>query len=216
VAQGGKDRFLQSRPAELAAILSSGVAVVLADVRGTGETAAAADGTPLSLAQTSLDLNAPLMGARVKDLRTVLAWARLDRRVDARRLALWGESFTPPNREEVFVDELEFEAAPGLQFKTDPLGAHLVLFTALYEPGVKAVGARGGLTSYQSMLDGPFTYVPMDAVVHGILKETDLPEIVSALAPRKVLRAHTVDGRNVPAGDGEARDIAMFLRGATW
>jgi hypothetical protein len=209
VAQGGKSRFLSNRSAEINRLVAAGVAVVLADVRGTGETAAAQDGTPLSLAQAEFDLGRNLLGSRLKDLRTVLAWVRAQPGVDPQRIAVWGESFSPPNPPSLAVDELEFEVAPQVQFKADPLGAHLALLAGRFEPSLAAVVARGGLVSYASMLDDPFTYAPMDVVVHGILRRTDLSEIEAAVRC-PVLRDSRVTGRNI-AVDGPPADAARWL-----
>ncbi|MBK9168390.1 MAG: acetylxylan esterase [Bryobacterales bacterium] len=210
VAQGGKARFLAHRGAEIEALLRAGAAVCLADVRATGETWPG-ESAVQSLAQREFDLGRNLMGSRLKDLRTVLAYLRTRPDVDARRVAVWGESFAPPNPAPLFLDELESESGPQIQHRADPTGAHLALLAALYEPGVRAVAARGGLSSYLSVLDDAVTYVPMDAVVLGILKAGDVEDLAAAIAPRPVLREGTVNGRNIADGPGPRTDVAAWL-----
>ena len=214
VAQGGKERFLSGRRKEIDTLAGAGISVVLADVRGTGETSASPDGTPVSLAQMAFDLNRSLVGSRLKDLRTVLDWLRRHPGIDRRRMAVWGESFAPANPADLFVDEIEFEVAPQPQFRADPLGAHLALLAGLYEEDVRAVAARGGLAGYQTVLDDAFTYVPMDVIVHGILKYADIPDIAADIAPRPVLMDRMVNGRNIAVGPGaQAADVSQWLIG---
>src|SRR5262249_6791001 len=85
--------------------------------------------------------------------------------------------------------------------QAEPLGGLLALFGALFEDGVRAVCARGGLAGYGALLHSPFCYVPHDAVVPGALTAGDLGDVAAALAPRPLRLAGLVDGRNclVPA-----------------
>lgn len=212
VGQGGKERFLDSRAKELAVLLRSGIAVCLADVRGTGETAPAAGpgaGAYHRLAEMEFDLGRNLLGSRLKDLRTVLRWLRERPDIDTGRMALWGDSFTPGNPDPLFLDEVEYEGGPQVQYGADPSGAHLALLGALYEGDVRAVAARGGLAGYLSVLDEPFTYVPADVIVLGILKAGDIADIAGALAPRPLSLDAFVNGRNIRLGaDGLGRMLA--------
>jgi hypothetical protein len=216
VGQGGKERFLASRAPDLEALLRSGIAVCLADVRGTGETSpaqTAGENSALnSLAQREFDLGRSLLGSRLKDLRTVIAWLRTRPELDRRRIAVWGDSFAPPNPSPLFLDEIEYEVGPQVQYRADPAGAHLALLAGLYEPELHAVGARGGLKSYLSVLEDAFTYVPLDAIVPGILRTGDIPDIVGSIAPRQVLLEGQVDGRNI-AVDAASRRPKGF---AAW
>jgi cephalosporin-C deacetylase-like acetyl esterase len=199
VAQGGKAGFLKHRADEIAALLADGVAVCLADLRGTGDTRSG-DGvgrtSPLtSLSATSLMLGRPLPGVRVRELRSVLAWLRGRSDVDPGRLALWGDSFAPANGPGVRVD-VPYDA-PKFPDVSHPMGAMTVLLTALYEPGLKAVYARGGLESWASVLKSPFLHVPHDAFVPGALLAGDLPAVAGALGATS---DGSVDGLNRPAG----------------
>ncbi|HUG81085.1 MAG TPA: hypothetical protein VML01_05445, partial [Bryobacterales bacterium] len=113
------------------------------------------------------------------------------------RIALWGDSFAPANPEDPFVDEVELHSSPQIQYQAEPMGAHLALLGALYEPDVFAVAARGGLASYLSVLESPFTYTPIDITVLGILQVGDVADISETLAPRPQLLTALVNGRNV-------------------
>ena len=198
VAQGGKDRFLRGRPAELAALVEAGFAVCLPDVRGTGETASSRGENPYGGdVQQQFDLSRNLLGSRLKDLRSVLAYLRSRPDAGGKKIAVWGESFAPPNPENLYVDEVEYEAGPQIQRGADPLGAHLALLAALYEQDVRAAIARGGLSGYLSVLEDPYVYVPPDVIVLGILKSGDIADIAGALAPRPALLSDLVGGRNI-------------------
>src|SRR5262245_16648591 len=112
LAQDGKQGFLRQRPEELAGLLEAGVMVCLPDVRGTGETRPAGElrGPPTGsmaavarnsactlLANEELMLGQTLLGARLRDLRSVLRHLRARDDVDGRRIALWGDSFAAVN-----------------------------------------------------------------------------------------------------------------------
>ena len=201
IAQEGKDRFLSNRAKEIEALLRAGVAVCLPDVRATGETAPASDraegGAYQSVAQTEFDLGRSLLGSRLKDLRTVLAYLRKRPDIDGQKVALWGDSFAPPNPANLWLDELEFEGGPQIQHRAEPMGAHLALLGALYEDGVRAVVARGGLAGYLTVLENAFAYIPSEDVIFGVLKAGDVADIAAALAPRPLVLEGLVNGRNI-------------------
>jgi dienelactone hydrolase len=201
VAQGGKARFLANRAGDLETLLKKGIAVCLADVRATGETSPSqATGENLALAglaQREFDLARSLLGSRLKDLRTVFAYLRTRSELDRRRMAVWGDSFAPPNASPLFLDEIEVESGPQIQYRADPTGGHLALLAGLYEPEIHAIAARGALAGYLTVLDDAFTYVPLDAIVLGILKAGDIADIAAAVAPRPLALEALVDGRNI-------------------
>jgi len=216
VSQGGKDRFVSDRSSDLEKLLKAGIAVCFPDVRGTGETSPASDrgdgGPHHSLAQMEFDLGNSMLGARLKDLRSVLTWLRTRPEIDPRKIALWGDSFSPPNPRDLFVDEIQLEGSPQIQYRAEPLGAHLALLGALYEDDVRAVVARGGLSGYLTLLDDAFTYTPIDVVVHGILNVGDISDIAAAAAPRPVLIEGAVNGRNIAVDPRPpSTDIAAWL-----
>jgi dienelactone hydrolase len=211
-AQHGKQAFLKDRSAALAGLLEGGVAVCLPDLRGTGETRPAGDtrgraSPATSLSATELMLGQTLLGARLRDLRAVLQYLRGRPELDPARVGLWGDSFAPANPADRDLEvPLDADRLPD---QAEPLGGLLALFGALFEDGVQAVFARGGLTGYDALLHSPFCYVPHDAVVPGALTAGDLCDVAAALAPRPLRLAGLVDGRNrhVPA-DGLAVTFA--------
>jgi cephalosporin-C deacetylase-like acetyl esterase len=214
LAQGGRERFLSDRPAAVAALLRAGIAVCLPDLRGTGETSPDDDrsdlGTQQTLALRELSLDNALVGARLKDLRTVLAYLGRRSDIDKQRIALWGDSFAPPNPRELFVDEIQWEAGPQIQHIAEPLGAHLALLAALYDDQIRAVAALGGLDGYFSVLGHAVAYTPADVIVPRILQVGDIPDIAAALAPHPLLMARCLNGSNVLL-DSDELDNALKL-----
>lgn len=204
-AQDGVAGFLGKRGDILASLLEKGIAVCLADVRGTGETASA--GTD-SLAATELMLGATALGQRVKDARAVVRYLAGRADLDPKRMALWGESFSASNPSGVLLDQsLRQQQGPQTIRRADPLGATLAILTALYEDGVRAVVARGGLVSYRSVLENRFCYVPGDVIVPGILEVADNADMAASLAAPAILLDRMVDGRNRPVTQEHARDV---------
>jgi hypothetical protein len=210
VAEGGKDLFLAERSEQIEELLKGGVAVCLPDVRGTGETlpnpTPDPDGDAIREhnAGMALMLGETLLGERVKDLRTVLTYLESRQDLDRHRIGLWGDSFEPPNPSRLLIDELpQWHIGPQIEEQAEPLGGLLAVLGGLYEDNVRAVAVQGGLASYLSVLDDYFAYVPADVIVSGILEAGDIADVVAALAPRPVLLAGLVDGRDrmVPVTD---------------
>jgi hypothetical protein len=199
LAQGGKQAFLKNRSTGIAALLDGGVAVCLADVRGIGETRPSGDSRLYSGARTTISaseglLGQTLLGSRLRDVRSVLRHLRSRGDLDARRVALWGDTFSPPNpKGRNLAVPLGVDDFPDL---AEPLGGLLALFGALFEDDVRAVTVRGGLTGYHSILQSPFCYVPHDALVPGALSAGDLCDMAAALAPRPLRLEGLVDGLN--------------------
>jgi hypothetical protein len=197
--QHGKQAFLRDRSDALAELLGAGTAVCLPDLRGTGETRPAGDSrgrasASTSLSATELMLGQTLVGARLRDLRSVLRYLRGRGDLDATRVALWGDSFAPVNPPGRNLEvPLDAEAFPD---QAEPLGGLLALLGALFEDPVRAVYAQGGLAGYHALLQSPFCYVPHDSVVPGALTAGDLCDVAAALAPRPLRLEGLVDGRN--------------------
>ncbi len=209
VSEHGKQEFLRQRADAIAELLQAGIAVCLPDVRGTGETrpehdlrgppagtykgvAATSSGT--LLANENLMLGRTLLGDRLRDLRSVIRYLKTRQDTDARRLALWGDSFAPVNAASERID-VPWDAVK-LPAQSEPLGGLLALFGALWEEDVRAVQINGCLTGYASLLESPFCHVPHDVIVPGAVAAGDLVEVVAALAPRGVCIQQPVDGHN--------------------
>lgn len=199
VAEGGKGRFLSTAVRQVEALVRAGISVCLPDLRGTGETSPGPDRSDSDegLAGMELDLGRTLLGSRLKDLRTVLGYLKGRPDIDRQRIAVWGDSFALANPDELFLDEIEYEAGPQIQFMAEPTGAHLALLAALYDDEIRAVAAQGGLAGYLAVLEDAFTYTPMDVTIWGVLKVGDIADIAAALAPRPVAMEGLVNGRNI-------------------
>jgi len=79
---------------------------------------------------------------------------------------------------------------------SEPVGGLLALLAALYERDVRVVYARGGLISFESVLQSQFTYLPHDVIIPGVMTVGDLCSITAALAPRPVRLEGLVNGLN--------------------
>ncbi len=199
-AEGGKEAFLAERSEQIQKLLRAGIAVCLADVRGTGETSPDFRRDPDSdesmQAVNEHMLGETLLGRRLKDLRTVLGYLAKRDDLDGKRVALWGESLIPVN-ENIRWDELPlWQVGPQIQHQGEPLGGLLALLGALYDDNVRAVAVRGGLVSYASILDDAFAYVPADVTVPGFLEAGDLADVEAMLAPTPLLLEDLIDAKN--------------------
>lgn len=204
LAQAGKQAVLRQRAEVLAELLDGGVAVCLPDVRGTGElrptdASRRYSGASTSLSATEWLLGQTLVGARLRDLRSVLRYLRTRADLAPGRVALWGDSVAPPNPKDRNLSvPLEVDPFPD---QAEPLGGLLALLGTLYEDDIRVVYTHGGLVSYHSLLQSPFCYVPHDALVPAALTVGDLPAVAAALVPRPLRLEGMVDGlnRQVPA-----------------
>ncbi|NQT36450.1 MAG: acetylxylan esterase [Planctomycetes bacterium] len=209
VAHAGKDKFLQDRAGTIAELLAGGAAVCLPDLRGLGETKPAGSrerwGSLTAQASTALMLGDPMVAARLRDLRSVLAYLRGRSDLNATRIALWGDSFAatnPPERN--FHVPRHMDDRPRW---SEPLGGLLALLGALYEDKVCAVYVRGGLSDFASVVSEPFVYIPPDVVIPGVLTVGDVPDLAATLAPRPLRMDGLVDGFNRLRTAAEVWDI---------
>jgi cephalosporin-C deacetylase-like acetyl esterase len=205
VCQEGKQEFLKQRADVVAALLEGGVAVCVPDLRGTGETrpgdSRGRQSSATSISSSELMLGQTLVGSRLRDLRAVLKYLRgwsdrtlREQKIDASRIALWGDSLAPANGpDRDFKVPLDADKQPNI---AEPLGGLMALFGALYEDDVKAVYVRGGLDGYKSILNSQFIYVPHDIIIPGALTAGDLCDVAAALAPRPIRLEGLVDGLN--------------------
>ncbi len=117
-------------------------------------------------AWASLVLGKPLAGQRVTDLLAVVQGLHSRQDLNGRRLIL---------------------AARG----TPSVPA---LFTAALEPAVDGLYLAGGLVSFQSIVETENYSHPFGNFVPNLLLHTDLPELATSMAPRRVVLAGAVDG----------------------
>ncbi|MBL8210167.1 MAG: acetylxylan esterase, partial [Bryobacterales bacterium] len=186
LSHAGKAAAYRQNHQAIQTLLTQNIAVVLADVRGTGETSPdlrrGPNSTEISQSATELMLGSSLLGRRVKDVRTVLAYLRTRPDIDSTRIALWGDSSAPLNPTHLRLDESPgWQIGPDPQHEADPLGGLLAIFTALYEPDIRAIATRRTLASYLSLYDAPFAYLPAHVVVPDLLAAGDIPDILKTL-----------------------------------
>jgi hypothetical protein len=199
VAQGGKAGFLQDRATVIAALLSQQIAVCLPDVRGTGEsscdTIRGRSSAATDVASTELMLGQTLVGSQLKDLRSVLQYLRSRPELDAERIAIWGDSFAP-----AAADDEPFAVPHGIDAEpipSEPAGHLLALLGGLFDEQVAAVAsARGGLCSFDALLETPYVSLPYDALVPCALQVSELDDLAASLAPRPLWVGPLVDGVN--------------------
>ncbi len=209
VSRSGKESFLQHRTSDLNKLVNSGVAVCLPDVRGTGETGANHSrhfrGTDSALSSTELMLGGTMVGARLRDLRSVKQYLGTRNDIISERMALWGDSFAEANSHDInFKVPREVDSRPG---HSEPMGGLLALLGALFEDNIQAVYIHGGLSGFQSVLTSQFVYIPHDVVIPGALTAADLCDITRALAPRPLCMEGLVDVLNRRLSLKESRTL---------
>lgn len=197
IVDDGVNGLLRRRSEQISKRLQSGWTVVIAEVRGTGQSRPNNDLGPQSEltrhSATSLMLGEPLLAGQLRDLRAV--WQHVKKTIDRplAEVAVLGDSDAEGLPvDEPFAHPHRVNSRPA---ECHPTGMLLALLFALFEDDVNSVEAYGGLVSYQSMLESPFVQVPHACIVPGVLREVDLPDVVAALAPRRVQLFQLVDGR---------------------
>jgi hypothetical protein len=215
VAQQGKQEFLKQRAATIAELLRSGAAVCLLDIRGTGETSAGDDrgrrSQATSTIATELMLGQTVLGVQLHDVRSVLAHLRSHRDLNPRKIAIWGESFTPLN-----APDVQFQlphTANNRPVSPEPVGGMLALLTGLFEDDVAAIYFHRGLADYQSALGSPFCYLRHDAVIPGMLAKCDVSDLVRGLAPTPIWMSEPVDALNRAVTKTEIESLNKSLSG---
>jgi dienelactone hydrolase len=206
VASGGSALFHVKRCDEIDRLLAHGVAVCLADVRGTGESSIddshGLNSRIISLSEDLRVLGSELLGLRLADLLSVIAWLRTRDDVRNDRIAVWGDSFAPVNPPDYTVGEhdrnqVDHDNWPNPPYGgswAEPAGSLLALGAAQLDGGVCAVLARGGLASFAGLYDDWAFRVPSDTV--GPWQEEDVADIVATVLPRPVRLEGCVDANN--------------------
>jgi dienelactone hydrolase len=165
-----------------------GYIVCAADVRGIGDLAPqVSPGAPgyeishqkeESYAWSSLILGRPLVGQRVTDIVSVV-----------RALQSCGEQSHP-----IAVAALGEMTVPAL-------------FAAALESSIASLYLADGLCSYASIAENADYVHPFANFLPKVLMHTDLPDIVTGIAPRTITIAGAVDGRGVPLSLETAREV---------
>jgi dienelactone hydrolase len=161
----GMATVLRDSAARLAAYRRQGTAVLLADLRGLGETTdPAAFNDPKYYNQEyrpallSLHLGRPLLAQRVADIATLVAYA-------------------------------EHRAIPipyRVGIRADGRASLAALYAALLLPRLDQVQVSGGPPSFQYFLESPATKDAYSEVLPGVLRAYDVPDLRRALGTRLV------------------------------
>jgi len=170
-------------------LANKGRTVVIADVRGFGETKSPRnvpdkrmyyyhprDGMDADYAYAALSLGRPLAGMRVQDALAVVHMTRS--RMKAGPLTLVGRGWA------------------GL----------IALFCAAVEPVVDRLAIEGFLASYAEMAESDQYAQPVSLVIPGALRDFDVADVLAALAPRPVLAINPQDAqtRKTPSAAAHA------------
>jgi dienelactone hydrolase len=105
----------------------------------------------------------------------------------------------------------------GLRNRTDLKARHIriaarnvmtvpALFAAAIEPSIDSLYLAGGLISFESIVNTENYRYPFGNFVPNILKHTDLPQLATTLAPRKVVLAGSVDAAGVRMNPQDVRE----------
>jgi hypothetical protein len=167
------------------------------------------------VSSTELMLGQTILGSQLKDLRSVLAYLRGRRELDAERMAVWGDSFAPAQ-----ADDVPYAVPRGTGDEPEPCepaAPLLALLGGLYEDDLAAVVfARGGLASFESLLETPFVYVPHDTLIPAALTVSETSDIAAAIAPRPLWIGPLVNGVNrevhAPPGEAELQRVRESYR----
>ena len=198
VAQGGKAALLKQKAELIRACIEQGGVFVAVDLRGTGETRPTDEGRGRTAGSTSRSsteqmLGETILGQRLRDLLTTLAYLRARDEFSRSQIALYGDGLVAANSAE------RSPAAPldaaDLPTSSEPLGSTVCLLAALWDDSIAAVYGGGGLVSAATILEGPYFYVPHDAVLPGSLAQADLADLLAAQKARIKL-ADLRDGAN--------------------
>jgi hypothetical protein len=152
--------------------------VVIADVRGFGETKLARsvpdarigyfdprDGTDADFAYDSFFLGRTLLGMRVEDARAVVRWLRARPDVDSHRIAIIGRGWA----------------------------GVVTIFAAALEPELSSVAVEGIPASFGDIAQAELYEQPVSLVVPGVLRDFDLVDVLGSLAPRPLLLLNPLD-----------------------
>ncbi len=161
-------------------LVAAGHIVLAIDVRGTGETALARPrqyrNNEYQMTYLGVHLGRPLVGQRTEDVLTALEALLVRDDVDPGRVH-----------------------AVGIE-----RGGPVVLHAAALEPRIQQVTVRQAIDSWMDVVATPLAEHQLEQIVPNALKRYDLPDLVRAIAPRKVTIEDPVDPTGRPKrADGE-------------
>ena len=158
---------------EAESLAAAGNVVLVADLRGFGETRSRSivPGTSARYfgdyrnAMTALLAGKTMTGMRALDVVRGIDVLAARREVDPARITATGRASA---------------ALP-------------VLYAALFDPRISSVATEGMLSSYDSVVSGRLSMGMFEQLVPSVLKHFDLPDVVAALAPRRVVLCGNVN-----------------------
>ncbi|OPX21962.1 MAG: hypothetical protein B1H04_05745, partial [Planctomycetales bacterium 4484_123] len=211
LCQGGKKLVIRSQWRQVRRLLGAGVAVLIPDVRATGETAPGEDesfhGPETSLNGFSYRIGTPLIGMRVRDVLCCVNYLRSRRDVDSGRIGVVGVSLSACNPPKIRQPRLLIDHGLEPLHRADSLGPALALLSFALDGKLACCATRGALASYASICKQGHFYHPLATFVPGILRHFDVPDLAAAAAPRPLMLAGSVNGLNQrldTVGEGQA------------
>ena len=167
-------------------LAKQGFVVCAADVRGIGDLAPQfSPGAPNyarehedqeNYAWSSLILGRPLVGQRVTDI-----------------LALCNGLSQKHGNREIAIAAFGDMTGPAV-------------LAGFLSDSIKRLYLAEGLVSFRSIIENEYYRVPFSNFVPDILLHTDMPDLVAALAPRRVMLSGVVDARGIPLKTDQVKD----------
>jgi hypothetical protein len=180
-----RGKAVEARPGgELDQLAERGYLAMAIDVRGIGETAPESPTAPAkprpherlyrdfffnpgaNLARAAMNLGRPLLSMRVQDALAALEYLAGRPDVDPSDLRVLG------HRE----------------------GGVIGLFVGALDERVRMTVAHHSLVDFRTLLENRYYAQPASLFVLGVLRHFDLPQVVGAAGPRRVLLINAVDG----------------------
>ncbi len=163
--ENGKNIVIEQQQKLIDSLLSRNNIVVVADLRGIGETDDPQEPKvtkfwfqEYTYAMLSLQAGKPLLGQRVTDLTTIFD----------------------------FMDQFIIAERPVYQIIADGLYIPPVIHAALFDSRVGKILLQGQISSYTSLLENPYQKFSYGNIVPSALKYYDLPDIIKLLGDTKV------------------------------
>jgi hypothetical protein len=131
------------------------------------------------------------LGRQLCGLLSVLNRFKCDERF--KNIGIWGDSFAALNDKALDEKPLRTHSPWAV---IEPLGAELAILAALFDSQIKAVYARKGLASRESIFSTWQCCLPHDAVVPNVVAAGDFDDLVRVLCPLPLRLEMFLDGQN--------------------
>jgi hypothetical protein len=189
-------------PDFLAALVESGALALAVDPRGIGET------TPLPPpVQTVATLDGKLVYRNTEESDTLEFEAATDALMLGR--SLFGQQLADLIHAVRYAGQLA-PGTPIMVVGSGPICSLLALFAGALDDGVSAIVVDRLLPSYHLLVEEDEQVFPITAYVFGILRTADVPQIATALAPRRLVVTRPIGARLQEMEAAEARDLLRW------